>query len=365
MRVLLISGSFPPDPCGVGDYTEKLAAALTLNAEFKVGVLTTDNGSHAEGGGAEILGVAKSWLISELPTILRTVRAWQPDIVHIQYPSQGFRRRFMPNILPYVCSMYGIPVVQTWHEPHRWIKFISFILRALGSKNLIFVRPNYLGLLPNLFQKFIHKSNRVFIQNASALPVSKLNLNEKVSLRHYLLHEQQRLIMFFGFIYPHKGIETIFDIANPATDELIIIGAIPNDTYRNQLIELSQAKGWASHVRFTGFLPTDEVANLLSVADAVILPFAKGGGAWNTSIHGALAQGTLVITTATSAHGDEPEKNLFTAHPTSIHHMRAALDKFSGRRISPTAPEKQWKIIADEHADFYRKCKSTLYGTPV
>jgi hypothetical protein len=77
-----------------------------------------------------------------------------------------------------------------------------------------------------------------------------------------------------------------------------------------------------------------------------------------------LAQGTLVITTATSAHGDEPEKNLFTAHPASIHHMRAALDKFSGRRISPTAPEKQWKIIADEHGDFYRKCKGTLYDTP-
>jgi hypothetical protein len=44
--------------------------------------------------------------------------------------------------------------------------------------------------------------------------------------------------------------------------------------------------------------------------------------------------------------------------------MRAALDKFSGRRISPTAPEKQWKIIADEHGDFYRKCKGTLYDTP-
>ena len=125
----------------------------------------------------------------------------------------------------------------------------------------------------------------------------------------------------------------------------------------HQLAEVALAKGWREdQLHFTGFLSPQDAADLLAVADAVVLPFLNGGGEWNTSIHSALAQGTLVITTAVSPRGDEPQRNLYTAAPVDIHAMRTALDRLAGRRGSPKSTESQWQEIAMVHVNFYRRC---------
>jgi hypothetical protein len=44
-RVLFISGTVPPDPCGVGDYTLKLASSLSSTARIETAILTGSNAS--------------------------------------------------------------------------------------------------------------------------------------------------------------------------------------------------------------------------------------------------------------------------------------------------------------------------------
>lgn len=353
MRVLLVAGAFPPLHCGIGDYTARLAEELADDDETKVAVLTKEASRDVRLEGVEIFPVVKNWAISDLPAIVKVVRDWKPDLVHIQYPSQGFTRR-LPSFLPIISRLMGVQVVQTWHESYRWRAWVHFLVLYVAGKGLIFVRPNYLDLLPGVFRDLVKARQWTFIPNATALPTSTLAPEKRSRLRNQYLNGRKRLIVYFGFVYPNKGIERLFDIANPATDTLIIAGATPDAVYADQLKGLVDSGAWAGHARFTGFMDVEDAADLLAVADAVVLPFLDGGGEWNTSIHSALAQGTLVITTALEPRGDDPERNLFTAHIDDTEAMRAALDLLAGRKIADSGREIKWKDIAARHRDFYR-----------
>ena len=359
MRILLVAGSYPPEPCGVGDYTEKLANSLAALKGVHVGVLITSAPGRisTHTSPIELINVVEQWNFSELPRIIRAIRQWGPDLVHIQYPSQGFFFRRLPSFLPLLCRLIGIRVIQTWHEPHRMRGALHFLLQTLGANGLIFVRPNYLDMIPALFCRLIKHVHKAIIPNASSLPISSLDETKRLELRARYIGSNKRLVVFFGFLYPSKGIELLFDIATPISDSLIIAGAVKDKEYMRQLVDVAQAKGWREdQLHFTGFLSPQDAADLLKIPDAVVLPFLDGGGEWNTSIHSALAQGTLVITTAIPPRGDEPKRNLFTAAPSDIYEMRAALDRLAGRRSAPISAETQWQRIATAHLDFYRRC---------
>jgi len=94
---------------------------------------------------------------------------------------------------------------------------------------------------------------------------------------------------------------------------------------------------------------------LLAVADAVVLPFRDGGGEWNTSIHGATLQGTIVITTSQSGSGYDKKHHVYYAKVDDVQEMRSALEVYAGRRREDDAhPDKNaWREIAAEHHLLY------------
>lgn len=354
MRVLLVAGAFPPLHCGIGDYTARLAEELASDEGTKVAVLTKEASKDVLLKGVEIFPVVKNWAMSDLPVIVKVMRGWKPDLVHIQYPSQGFTRH-LPSFLPIICWLMRVKVVQTWHESYRWRAWAHFLVLYAAGKGLIFVRPNYLDLLPRVFRGLVKMRQWAFIPNATALPTSTLAPEKKLLLRSQYLNGRKRLIVYFGFVYPNKGIERLVDIADPATDALVIAGATPDTVYADQLKGLVDSGAWAGHARVTGFMDAEDAADLLAVADAVVLPFLDGGGEWNTSIHSGLAQGTLVITTALEPRGDEPERNLFTAPINDTEAMRAALNLLAGRKMALTGRDLKWEDIAVRHRDFYQR----------
>ncbi|MGD9726974.1 MAG: glycosyltransferase [Hydrogenophaga sp.] len=354
MRVLLVAGTFPPAHCGVGDYAEKLATALAKQPGIAIGVLTTRQTNTSRADGVIIINKALAWRLKELFSLIQSIRAWRPDVVHFQYPSQGFFERVLPHVLPIVCRLLRIKVVQTWHEPYRLRRFPLFFLNVLGANGLIFVRPNYLDLLPPSFRTMVKRFRFSVIPNASSLPLCKLSTSEVANLRLGYLEGKTRLIVFFGFLYPSKGVEQLFEIANPLTDRLVLAGPVVDPAYQAQLKEQAALLGWEEGVQFAGFLPSEVAANLLAAADAVLLPFLTGGGEWNTSIHAAQSQGTLIITTSKHPAGDDLLANMYTAAPGSIDEMRNALNRLSGRRSVSRSPDAQWGEIAAAHLAFYQ-----------
>ena len=125
--------------------------------------------------------------------------------------------------------------------------------------------------------------------------------------------------------------------------------------YLERIRALAASPDWCGKVNFTGFLPEDEIAELLAVADTVVLPFQHGGGEWNTSILGAILQKTFVLTTSKTVHGYDEMQNVYFSRIDDVEDMRQALQNYSGqkRKFDSKFEGDDWQRIAASHIQIY------------
>jgi glycosyltransferase involved in cell wall biosynthesis len=359
MKVLIISGSFPPMKCGVGDYSNNLAKALAAMPEVHVGVLTSIHAREESRRDAiEVFPIMQKWGILEAFKAIKVIWKWSPNIVHIQYPTQGYSDGLLPWLLPLISFLMKKKVIQTWHEGYAGRELPKLIFKLIVPGVVIVVRSQYSASLHPILRRILSWKNMVFIHSASSIPRITLKESERCNIRNNSLKSQKRLIIFFGFVYPNKGVELLFEIANPVSDQIVIIGGFDEDSeYHQRIKRLASEDAWMGKVTLTGFLSARKVAVLLSVSDAVILPFRTGGGEWNTSIHGAVLQGAFVVTTSCLRRGYDEKSNVYYAKVDDVQEMRSALDKYAGQRrdCSSEIDIDDWGQIANEHFSLYVK----------
>lgn len=353
MRVLLVTGSYPPMQCGVGDYTSRLGHALADLPGLEVAILTSTDASAKLSDKVKVLPVMPDWSLKRLPTAYGAMRTVRPDVVHIQYPTQGYAPTpATESAIPLAARTLGAEVVRTWHEPphprSRW-----FRIQSLAGGALIYTRPTFPDYLPADARRAL-KGRGVLIPIGSNIPASKLSEDRRKTLRAQYLEGKQRLIVFFGFLYPAKGAEMLFKIASPARDRLVFAGARPDADHYREVQRLAGAPPWNGSPVFSGYLSDDEVADLMAAADAVVLPFRSGGGIGNGTIHAALLQGTPVITTSEEPKGYDADNHVYWAKIDDVAEMRDALDRWAGSRRKIRLDEDGWKSIAEAHLTVYR-----------
>jgi len=356
MRILFIAGSYPPQKCGVGDYTKHLAGALSKQVGVRVAVLADEEVAHARHDPqVDVFPVVKGWRVSDVPRIVKVLKEWKPDIVHIQYPTQGFYgRKILPYDLPLIVKGCGKKVVQTWHEsfpPHR----TSLFMNCLATSRMVVIKPDFTSTMSPCFRILIPSKEFRCIPNASTIPRAMLADAHRSSIRDRISGNSISLLAFFGFVYPHKGVEHLFQIAAPERHHIVLIGDLnPSDPYHRKIFDLIHGERWAGHATVTGFLPEKEVGEMLCAADAAVFPFTHGAEIWNTSIQAAVAQGTFVLTTSKKKQGYDEQANIYYAAPGNYEEMRIALDRHIGRR-NPNPPRYDWEEIASAHLDLYKK----------
>ena len=344
--------------CGVGDYTASLVEALSELSDTQVAVLTTQvDGVVKAGGKFKLLQLVPSWKWSALRFVLGAIRDWHPHIVHIQYPTQGYGSGWLPWILPLFLRLMKIQQVHTWHEflPMGCHRHSALI--ALCCEGVIVVRPHYKESMSSFYRWLVRDKPFEFIPNASALPVASLTDEERATVRRQFTAKDARIVAYFGFIYPHKGVEDIFEIADPEEHHLVIIGSCDDvDSYHRLILDRVRKGAWKGKATVTGFLPADQAAKVLAASDVVILPFRHGGGLWNTSLHGAVIQGSFVLTTSQVQRGYDSTRNIYFAKPGDIGEMREALRAYIGQRNDRTnqAQYASWSEIAKSHEMMYR-----------
>jgi glycosyltransferase involved in cell wall biosynthesis len=371
MRILLISGSLPPLKCGVGDYTAHLAKALTRQGKTKVAVLTDVSATPKPCDfDFEVFPICRGWAPSDIARIALAARRWKPDVMHIQYPTQGYGHRYLPWLLPVFFRMAGIPVVQTWHGYDSRRMTPRLLPNSVLSGGLIVVRPEYIDNMQPLYRSLNRRKYTKFIPNASTIPPTQLLAEERSSIRSHFSLDDSRLLAFFGFAYPDRGTELLFQVADPGQHHLVFISDLSAaDRYQSSILEQAKYPPWAGKVSVTGYLPADEVGRILAAADAIILPFKDGGGMWNTSIRAAISQGTFVLTTSREQHGYVSDENVYYARPNDVADMRNALAMYIGRRneASRLGLHREWDLIAQAHLSVYhavapRAMESSLAG---
>jgi glycosyltransferase involved in cell wall biosynthesis len=384
MRVMIVSGSVPPEPCGVGDHAARLARELSEREGVEVAVLTSEWIKPEPQGKVTFFPVVKRGP-GGLRAAYTCLAGWKPDIVHIQWPTQGYAFwAFKHNLLALLAWLKGYRLVFSWHEPliletlyplsaqPRTIKNIargtSYAIKRIWFDNwisallpggLVLVRENFWQLAPFWLRCLPWLKTTIHVQNGSTLPRSSLANSELLALRRKWSPEGKKIILYFGFVFRHKGVHSLFDLLSP--EEYILLMAFnfdSNDPYHAEVRVRSQSGAWAGNVHLLGFLPDEELANLIALADAVVLPFTGGGGAWNTSVLAVQNQGTLLVTTSQKKRGYVNEENTFYAAPNDLEALREGLHTYVGRKSNHQGMgEEVWRHQIDDHIALYQKLK--------
>lgn len=340
--------------CGVGAYTKKLAEALAEFQGVKVFVLTDLRAQgHSENPKVEVIPVIKNWRIGEIFRVLSILKKYNPDIVHLQYPTQGYANKRMPLFLPLLVRLCGKKCVQTWHEPTGRLGF----LMAFGLDALVSVRKMLINSLPKFTRNCVAQTPFFWIPGASLLPTVKLTEIQSTEIRQRYAPNGETLLVYYGFVAPLKGIESLFEVMlRMSNAKLVMVFDLRlEDGYQRSLLDKLKEMNLDSRVVLTGFLPDEQLAAILAAADAVVLPFRKGGGDWNTSIDGVVSQGTFVLTTSLEKRGYDAKMNTYCVAPGDVNGMVSALQKYAGGRVQGKTAAQKWCEIAQQHLGVYNQ----------
>lgn len=330
LNIAIITGSYPPDVCGVSDYTERLE-------------------QHLRQSGVNVqIYTGKDWHLRHALKNSEQLANMGADIIHMQYPSTGYGWTLGPQLMA-----LAQPMVITLHEASqaRILRRLSLYPFSIRSRSIIFTNE-YEQAHAQRFAPWIKSRSRL-IPIGSNVPVVATSTN----------HRHSNTITYFGLIRPEKGLEEVLELARLIRREaqhwrVRIVGRLmPGyETYYEHL--RSQSKD----------LPIDWLiglsGNALSLAlassDIAYLPFPDGASERRGSLIALLANASAVITTK-GPHTPSliGQAALFASSPSE------ALQMISSLKLDPTrkgllqnaartyARKFEWENIAFKHIELY------------
>lgn len=356
MEIVFVS-TYPPQACGIAEYTYDLAHALqarghsvTVLAETRYGADNTlDHG----------IPVYRLWdrrsaytapfgLKSVLQAVAGSRR--KPDVVHIQhefglFPSTESLTEFTTGIVA-----QGIAVVATLHtvlpEPLALPLTSRAIVHTASQAHLLMSRwKEDIALGPQTYHLIPH--------GVRVLPPAPIG---------------ERLVCP-GFISPAKNHDEILRaLALSRTDmSLLIVGDVIDGNYLHDLEQAVRSYGLESRVEIQpGYMHRDQLRDALAQASAIVLggktptPSKPASHSASGQVHGALGLGKIVIAKnipiyqdgATVIYDDDLS---LTAIFRGFARMSGAILRELGVRSALLGQSRSWERVAKMHEDVYAK----------
>jgi glycosyltransferase involved in cell wall biosynthesis len=329
-KVVLITGSYPPDTCGVGDYT-----ACLVNSLQKCG---TD---------VEVLHTHK-WHLSCLNQIIKHLNSLKPDIVHIQYPTVSYGNSLTPQML----SLFK-PMVITIHEVSQAhiLRRLSLYFFSIQTEHLIFT---------NQFELTYAKRWAPWISScASVIPIGS-----SIPEGTHAFERDIKDIIYFGLIGPKKGLDDVLKLAALIKKENLnlrvrIVG-LPNPK-RPDYLEYLYKETSNLPVSWEIGLQEKDVSQLLSRAQIAYVPFPDGASERRSSLMALLINGVATITTygkhtpenfkKAVAFAQSPEDALAIIKKLTTDTQERETLSTNGKRC---AESYSWDNIAQKHIQIYK-----------
>lgn len=403
MKLTLLTGEYPPQPGGVGDYTRCLTAALSA-CGHQVSVLTMRDGALvalqvAPAQAEQPLALPPTaarldWSPRCWPAVIAALDRLRPDWLHIQYQTGAYAMRPGINLLPWrLRALAGRPrVAVTFHDllqPYLFPKAgpaRAWVNRRLVADADAVVATNHADAtalrrlvaqpatcLPPLasFTPQPASFSPHLIPIGSNIAVAPPPGYRRASWRAQLgVGPNELLVAYFGLLSPSKGVDLLLSaltrLAQPW--RLLLIGGAataPQDVaYAAALRAQIVAMGLEARVIATGHVPDAEVSAHLLAADCVALPFRDGASFRRGSLLAALAHGCPVLTTSPAepaeaallgaaaliAPVDDPAA---LAAALELLAANAALGAALGAVGQRLAARFSWTAIAAQHAALY------------
>lgn len=307
------------------------------------------------------------------------------DLVHIEYPFEGWGTSVAPGLLPGLLrsiSPYSkTKLVTTLHEwrimhPLRKASILPLVWRSHGT---LFVSNREREAFVNgpCYRLRARKPLTDVIPLGVIISIPELNSEELLYTRSQLLNWNgvgvDVLLGYFGFIYaakqPDKMLHTLKTLLKQdIRARLVLAGDFMADHVEEKkgFLKEVESLGLKNHVLLLGFIKDeDELARILSACNAVLLLFSDGVSARRTSFWTVLELGAPVVTTRPSFR-DEFRDLLRSEHTECIefvdvdvapHDLATVTKRFGEFRLPEqrigSSPSPQ--DMAGEHLSFYRR----------
>ena len=358
MRIALLTGEYPPQPGGVGDYTRRLGQALAARGHvvfvytiydlrFRMYDLCDPNRA------SEVVDHISDWGWGSWRHVIAALEQTRPDLLHIQYQTGAYDMRPAVNLLPW--RLRGLPtrpaVTVTMHDlllPYlfpkagplrRWVT-----RRLLRDADALVVTNEAdldqvcgtwdVGLGARNSRAHVAQALSPKPQAPSLIPIGS-NIAvappagyERAAWRAKLgVAADETLVAYFGLISRTKGLDTLLDALErlPRRFRLLVIGGAataPEDrAFAAEIARRMAAPDLHGRAIVTGHSPDAEVSAHLLAADIAALPYADGASFRRGSLLAALAHGVPTVTTRPA---DDRRPTTGDQEPQTIDQRQAA-----------------------------------------
>jgi glycosyltransferase involved in cell wall biosynthesis len=331
MKIVLITGSYPPDICGVADYTERLAEAL-------------------EGAGAEVaVFTGKQWNLANAALLNREIGGIRADVLHMQYPATGYGWHLGPQILSLLR-----PIVMTIHECSQahFLRRLSLYPFAVRAPQVIFT---------NQYEQEYCQRFAPWIKGRSTV----IPIGSNVPPGPDTISRRPNAVTNFGLIRPQKGLEQMMEMARLFNERanglrVRIVGTVLPG-YEDYFARLRREADGLPVEWVTG-LNGASLSSALAETEVAYLPYPDGTSERRSSLIAMLANKAAIITTRGPHTPPAMEAAVqFANSPLEAVTLAEGMfdnpDYLVARQLSAAeyAVKFSWDSIAAEHMAIYER----------
>ena len=267
MSITLITGSYPPDICGVGDYS---FCIMNNTNPYKWNLFYTSK-----------------WGIRFIKSIIKGINKTNPQTIILQYPTEGYGWSLTPQLLSIYYSLFTKKeFIVTLHEfANRTTKAKLATLLFFFSNKIIFTSS---------FEK--EAALKFFPWLNSKMRVINIisNINSPSTIKPW--DERNLDLVYFGHLRPNKGLEDFFFIAEKLKATKIKIGIIGQilNQYKSYFEDVKN-RFPNSNISFFFNKDSNEVTEILNNSKICFLPFPDGLSERRGSFLAAISCGAYVV----------------------------------------------------------------------
>lgn len=406
MRILVVSGEYPPMKGGVGRYTYNLVNALKRRKNIDIFVAMSNNrknktttsttnflsNSYSPSSSSFSNGIYYDIVNKgdkqNSDRLLNLIDELKPDIVNIQYERGLYeidttirhmaRRLIYGSTLDKFYKLCPVPTVSTLHTVLPYNEYQEYIkelavkkvgrfaalprpLRAAIRRLVLEKRYKLLLEIVNLSKEIISlaKSNQALVKRGTVIyhgaeSAPSLSVQSKQEYRReFGLPTNKRLLLAFGYVGSYKGFDILSNLKLPDGWSLVI-KQNKHERGIEQPVHIKNAINL--HL---GYLDDLTLSKLFFACDAIIFPYRV------VSISGvlfdALAHGLPFVASDLSFFQEFAEMNLgltckrdAKSFSESLMNLDNNYEKYH-TRVLQFNPKLRWVNIADEYINFFSK----------